>query len=90
MRLLHENNICDYFNVGTGKSVSIDKLFLIIKNLMNVEPKVIRNKLSKSDPERSEGTYSKIKEILGLDISSFIDLKTGLAMTAEYSKNEKV
>ena len=89
MKLLHENNICDYFNVGTGKSISIDKLFSIIKNLINLKPKVIRKKLSKSDPKRSEGTYSKIKAILGIDISSFIDLKTGLAITVEYSKNEK-
>jgi UDP-glucose 4-epimerase len=90
MELLHEKNICEYFNVGTGQSVTIDELFSITKNIMNTDPEVIRKILPHGDPERSDGSYTKIKEILGVDISSFIDLQSGLIKTFEYFSNKEV
>ena len=87
MELLFEKNICEYFNVGTGLSVTIDELFSIIKNIMNTDPEVVRKNLPHGDPERSAGSYTKIKEILGVDISSFIDLRSGLIKTIEYFSN---
>ena len=90
MELLHEKNICKNFNVGTGRSVTIDELFSLTKSILNVEPEVIRKNLPYGDPERSAGTYTKIKEILGVDISSFIDLQSGLIKTIEYFSDKNV
>jgi len=90
MELLHEKNICENFNVGTGQSVTIDELFSLTKSILNVDPEVIRKNLPYGDPERSAGTYTKIKEILGVDISSFIDLQSGLIKTIEYFSDKNV
>lgn len=90
MDILHEKNMCEYINVGTGLSVSIDELFSITKSIMNCDSEVIRKKLSQGDPERSEGTFTKMIEILGVDISSFIDLQSGLIKTIEYFSNKTV
>ena len=90
MELLHEKNICKNFNVGTGRSVTIDELFSLTKSILNVEPEVIRKNLPYGDPVRSAGTYTKIKEILGVDISSFIDLQSGLIKTIEYFSDKNV
>ena len=87
MELLFEKNICKNFNVGTGQSVSINELFSIIKNIMNTDPEVVRKNLPSGDPEQSSGTYTKIKEILGIDISLFSDLRSGLIKTIEYFNN---
>ena len=87
MELLFEKNICKNFNVGTGQSVSINELFSIIKNIMNTDPEVVRKNLPSGDPEQSSGTYTKIKEILGIDISLFSDLRSGLIKTIEYFSN---
>ena len=78
------DNICNYINVGTGLSVTIDELFSITKSIMNTDPEVIRKNLPHGDPEQSAGTYKKIKQILGFDISLFRDLRTGLIKTKEY------
>ncbi len=87
MELLHKKNICEYFNVGTEISVTIDELFLNTKSIMNANPEVIRKILPHGDPERSAGSYTKINDILGVDISSFCDLRTGLIKTIEYFNN---
>ena len=87
MKLLYERNIVDYINVGTGKSVSIDDLFLTLKSITKSSPKIVRKNLPKGDPEKSFGTYSKMKEILNIDINTFTDLHTGLVDTFEYFKN---
>ena len=90
MELLHEKNIRENFNVGTGRSVTIDELFSLTKSILNVDPEVIRKNLPSGDPEQSAGTYTKIKEILGIDISSFIDLRSGLIKTIEYFSDKNV
>ena len=87
MELLHEKNICEYFNVGTGLSVTINELFSITKSIMNTDPEVIRKNLPHGDPERSAGIYTKIKKILGFDISLFSDLRSGLIKTIQYFNN---
>ena len=90
MKLLHEKNICENFNVGTGQAVNINDLFSIIKSTMNADPEVVRKDLPSGDPERSAGTHTKIKEIIGVDISSFINLQSGLIDTIEYLCDESV
>ena len=87
MKLLHKKNMVDYINVGTGRSVSIDDLFLKLKSITKTNPKIIRKNLPKGDPEKSFGTYDKIKNILNIDINTFSDLNTGLMDTFEYFNN---
>ena len=84
MELLREKALCDYFNVGTGESISVNELFDIIKNISRANPKVIKKELPYGDPEQSAGTFDKINNILDIDIQSFTDLQTGLADTVNY------
>ncbi len=81
MVTLHERDICDFFNVGTGKSTSVDVLLNTIKEILNADPKVIKKELPKGDPEKSEGTYEKIREILNIDLENFVTLENGLQKT---------
>ena len=87
MKVLHKKNMCDFFNVGTGVSVSIDNLFLTLTKITKTNPKIIRKNLSKSDPEKSSGTYKKIKNILDVDIKIFNSLEPGLLSTYKYFKS---
>lgn len=84
MQLLDKKALCDYFNVGTGKSVSVKQLFNNLKDILNVDPKIIIKELPFGDPERSEGTFNKINKILDINIEKFTDLKTGLAETVKF------
>ena len=77
MGLLHKKEVCEVLNVGTGLSISINELLVLVKNLLNAEPKVVRDELPKSDPEQSAGTFSKLKRFLSMDVSLFTDLETG-------------
>ena len=90
MKVVHKKNICDSFNVGTGISISIDFLFLTLTKILKINPKMVRKNLSKSDPERSSGTYNKIKNILNMDVKDFNSLELGLINTCEYFKNIKI
>jgi UDP-glucose 4-epimerase len=81
MHLLHESDICEFFNVGTGKSTSVDVLLNTIKDILNADPRIIKKELPKGDPEKSEGTYEKIIEILNIDLANFVTLETGLHKT---------
>ncbi len=81
MDTLNKNDICEFFNVGTGKSTSVDVLLNTIKEILNADPKVIKKELPKGDPEKSEGTYEKIREILNVDLENFVNLENGLQKT---------
>ena len=81
MDTLNKNDICEFFNVGTGNSTSVDVLLNTIKEILNADPRVIKQELPKGDPEKSEGTYEKIREILNIDLANFITLKNGLQKT---------
>ena len=90
MNLLHNKNICNYCNVGTGVTVSIDELLLSLKNITKANPKIIRKDLPEGDPELSSGTYEKINSLLNIDINSFCDLESGLEKTFNYFNKEKL
>ena len=88
MAILQKNKYFEVFNVGTGKSVTIDKLLIKISNQMGVKPKIIRKKLPEGDPEKSGGSYTKLEEILKISIKNFTSLKDGLADTINYFTNK--
>jgi len=74
------------FNFGTGRSVKIDFLFQLIKNYLQVNPKIIRRRLDKFDPKKSSGTYKKIFNYLNLKKYNFTKLENGIAKTISSTK----
>ncbi len=84
MSLLQKKALCETLNVGTGKSVTIDRLLEILVEIMYVKPKVLKAKLPFGDPEISGGTYEKMKEILKVYPSNFTCLLKGLGETVSF------
>ena len=84
MGILQKNRLFEVLNVGTGKSVTIENLLKIICKQMHVEPKIIRQVLPDGDPEKSEGNYVKLEQILNINIKKFTSLDTGLSQTIKY------
>jgi UDP-glucose 4-epimerase len=89
MEQLFNNRSCDVFNVGTGVSVTIDHLLVMLADIIKVEPKVILKELPPGDPEKSGGTYEKLKNALNIDIGQFVKMEDGLRATIEYISNEQ-
>jgi len=84
MDSLSAENKCDIMNVGTGVSVTIDKLLNIIADILQNKPKKILKELPKGDPELSSGTYGKLKNILNIETNQFTNLESGLKKTINY------
>jgi len=78
---------CSIFNLGTGRSVSIDYLFKIIKSITNSKPVIIKKKLSIYDPKKSSGRFNKISKYLKLRKYKYIKLEKGLKETVKYFKS---
>lgn len=89
MYYLLGNNTFGVFNVGTGLSVTINHLLAMLTDINKVEPEVILKELPLGDPEKSDGTYEKLKNILGVDIDHFTRLKDGLMATIDYISKEQ-
>lgn len=87
MNTLNTNALCTTFNVGTGKSITIDQLLEILIKITNATPKIIKAGLPKGDPEISGGVYNKLEETLGFNINSFVSLSEGLNETVKYFIN---
>ena len=83
MKYLFSEKPWAVLNVGTGISNSIDHLLAELSVILNVKPGVIRKELPVGDPERSSGTYDKIKNILNIDLETFVKLDRGLISTIE-------
>ena len=80
-KLAKEKNFQDIFNVCTGKSISVNRLYkMIIKNL-NSKSKKRYNILSKNDPTESSGSNKKILKYLKLKHNFFTKLDEGLKIT---------
>ena len=86
---LSNNKICDTINVGTGVSISVNKLLDNLSSLTNKKPTVIYKDLPKGDPDRSMGRYEKFDEIINLKRNLFSNLNTGLEKTINFFKNFK-
>ena len=78
---LFEKNNCDYLNVLSGTSTSIDTLFDKICDALNYRPKIYRNELSLGDCEKSEGTIEKFQEIFPDTFKNLTSLDEGLQKT---------
>ena len=51
--LILKKRQCSFFNVGTGTSISIDRLLKILIKLTSANPKIIKKDLPKGDPKES-------------------------------------
>tara|TARA_Y100000590_G_scaffold466578_1_gene642488 strand:- start:972 stop:1904 length:933 start_codon:yes stop_codon:yes gene_type:complete len=89
MNKLKQKKIFKIYNLGTGRSVTIDKLFNIIKKNLGVKIKVIYKKLEKFDPKKSSGNFNKVNKFLNLNKNNFTKLEVGLSKTIHYMKNNR-
>ena len=81
MKKAQSKKINNIMNVGTGRSVSINYLYKIIKKEIPNNSKVIRKKLDIFDPKKSSGKFNKLKIFLKNTNFSFTKLEEGLHKT---------
>jgi UDP-glucose 4-epimerase len=89
MKYLYINKSCDVFNIGTGISVTINHLLAMLANVIKIDPEIVVKELPHGDPEKSGGTYNKLKNILNIDIDQFVKLEKGLSSTINLIKKAK-
>jgi NAD dependent epimerase/dehydratase len=86
-----ESDLGQVTNIGSGKGISVKELYLMICDMMKIEPKII-NKLERVRPEKSEVQNlicdnAKIKQSLGWE--SAFTLKDGLIKTIDWIKSNQ-
>ena len=65
-------------NVGSGKSITINYLYKIMKKKLRSRSKFVRKKLEKFDPKKSSGNFDKLKRYLSLKKDFFTKLEDGI------------
>jgi nucleoside-diphosphate-sugar epimerase len=88
MKKIEKINFCNTFNLGTGRSVTINKLFYQVKKMVGGNSKLIKKKLEKHDPKKSSGTFKKINKFLNIKNKNFMNIDDGLVKTISYFKKE--
>ena len=84
MKKVQDNKKYEIFNVGTGRSVTINYLYNLIKNKLGSKSKFKKRKLDKFDPKKSSGTFKKMNKFLNLKKSFFTKLENGIQKTIDY------
>ena len=84
-KILHQT-----INVGTGTSISIDELLKILISITGSNPQIKYVSLPEGDPERSDGDYKNLENILKININNMTKIKQGLERTVLYEENGKV
>ena len=88
MTKIQKKIICENFNLGSGRSIKIDYLYNLIKKIIGTNPKLIRKKLEKHDPEKSSGTFNKLVNFLNLKKKNFTKIEDGLIKTINHIKGD--
>ena len=88
MKKLQKGKNFQIFNLGTGRSVKINKLFNLIEKNIGVKGKIKKRKLEKFDPKKSSGKYKKFLRFFNLKKYNFTELEDGLVETINYMKKE--
>jgi nucleoside-diphosphate-sugar epimerase len=83
-----ESAIGEVFNVATGKSISILRLYGILNDLTGKDLKYKTAPSSPGDVKRGDASIDKIKRILGY--KPRVTLKNGLAELLEYMKETEM
>jgi nucleoside-diphosphate-sugar epimerase len=77
----------DYFNIGSSKEVSIEKIITLIKDFTGREPKTKDSEPNPADVFRTCADISKAKKELGYTPKTFTE--TGIKKTVEWYKSYK-
>ena len=84
MNKIQKKNKFNVFNVGTGKSITINYLYKLIKKKLRSKSKFKKRKLDKFDPKKSFGTLKKLNKFLNLKKNFFTKLENGIEKTLRY------
>ncbi len=88
MKLLYKESIAEKINILTGKSTSIDDLFLMLAGHLDYRKKPKYTDLLVGDPIESGGTQLKLEDLLLLNPKDFTSLQHGLLKTINFQKNK--
>ena len=78
MNKIQKQKKFNVLNVGSGKSITINYLYKLIKKKLKSKSKFKRKKLSKFDPKKSSGTFVKLNRFLNLKKNFFTNLEDGI------------
>tara|TARA_B100000965_G_scaffold138288_1_gene115141 strand:- start:179 stop:772 length:594 start_codon:yes stop_codon:yes gene_type:complete len=84
MKKIQSSKKYEIFNVGTGRSVTINYLYNLIKNKVGSKSKFKKRKLDQFDPKKSSGTFKKMRKFLNLKKTFFTKLEDGIQKTINY------
>ena len=88
MKLLYKEPISEQINILTGKSTSIDDLFLMLAGHLDYRKKPNYTDLLVGDPIESGGTQLKLEDLLLWNPKDFTSLQNGLLKTINFQKNK--
>jgi UDP-glucose 4-epimerase len=87
INLALSEKMCEFVNVLTGRSVSIDWLADILIETTKSSSKKTYKEMSAGDPLESNGAVAKLSHVLGIASSDMVPLEEGLALTLNYLKD---
>ena len=80
---------CNYnINILTGKSISINKLFILLNKKINYKKKPIIKKMKLGDPVQSSGSTYRMTKIIKIKQQKLISINKGLNTVIDYLKND--
>jgi len=79
---------CEMLNVLTGRSVTIDEIADQIGCEVGGVAEKVYQALPPGDPVASQGASNKLINTLGIDISSFKEIETGLKETVQFIRDD--
>jgi UDP-glucose 4-epimerase len=83
-----KSQICEYTNVLTGTTVSIDYLATLLMDEIGIDVDKNYQVLLAGDPEKSNGTTEKMIELLKVDPQEMVPLDQGLSETVDFIRNQ--
>ena len=87
--LSKDNCVNHNINILTGIECKINDLFTIISSEINISAAKVVKPMLAGDPLKSNGTFKKMYEFLGLDTESFVSLDEGLRRTISFFKQKQ-
>ena len=85
-KLSTNKNFHEIYNICTGNSQSIEKLYNLVTKTLKSSSKKKYFKMSKNDPIKSAGSNKKILKLLALNKTFFTKFETGLSLTIKSQK----
>ena len=87
--ILKNKKLCDTVNILSGKSINIEDLSELIMRIIGNSPKKIYKPLLKGDPEKSDGTIFKLKNLYNISNDEITDIENGLRQTIKFMRDSK-